>query len=137
MSLIQWEPFGQFDRFFEEFRSVPFLKMSTDLAVDVYEKDGKIIAEMNVPGVDPEKIDVVVDGNHLRVTGSHSEESEKKDRHYYSKEIRRGSFERLVTLPSLVKRNEVDAEYRNGVLRVIMQKAESSHEQKIKVNVKA
>lgn len=136
MSLIKWEPFGQLDKFFEDFPTVPFAKTSSDLAVDVFEKDNKIIAEMNVPGMDPSKIEVSVEDNYLRVCGSHSEEQEEHDKQYYSKEIRRGSFERVVALPATVKRDGVEAEYEQGVLRVIMPKAEVVKEQKITVKVK-
>lgn len=136
MSLIKWEPFGQLDKFFEDFPAMPFAKTSSDLAVDVFEKDNKIIAEMNVPGMDPSKIEVSVEDNYLRVRGSHSEEKEERDKQYYSKEIRRGSFERIVALPATVKRDGVEAEYEQGVLRVIMSKAEVAKEQKIAVKVK-
>lgn len=136
MSLIKWEPFGQLDKFFEDFSAMPFAKTSSDLAVDVFEKENKIIAEMNVPGMDPSKIEVSVEDSYLRVRGSHSEEKEERDKQYYSKEIRRGSFERVVALPATVKHDGVEAEYEQGVLRVIMPKAEVAKEQKITVKVK-
>lgn len=136
MSLIKWEPFGQFDRFFDDFPSTSFAKMSADLAVDVYEKDGKVVAEMNIPGIDPKDIDVSVEDSYLRIAGSHSEEKENKEKHYYAKEIRRGSFERIVALPALVDKKGVDAEYEKGVLRITLPKATESSEHKIVVRTK-
>jgi len=136
MSLIKWEPFGQFDKFFEDFSSVSFPKVGADLAVDVFEKDGKILAEMNIPGIDPDKIEVSVEDNYLRVAGSHSEEKEEKEKHYYSKEIRRGSFERIVPLPAAVDQEKIEAEYNNGVLHISMPKVEKVKEKKVEVKVK-
>ncbi len=68
MSLIKWEPFGDIDRFFEEgFPSFSITNIGRDLAVDVYEDGNKLVAEMNVPGIDPEHIDIHVEDN--RVNG--------------------------------------------------------------------
>lgn len=136
MSLIKWEPFGQIDDFFVDFPRTSFNKISSDLAVDVFEKDGNVIAEMNIPGIKPEDIDVSIEDNYLRVSGSHEEEKEDTKKHYYSKEIRRGSFERVVALPTAVKRSGVEAEYSNGRLHITMPKAEETKDHKITVKVK-
>jgi len=136
MSLIKWEPFGQIDDFFSDFPRVNLSKMSSDLAVDVFEKDNKIIAEMNIPGMKPDDIDLSVEDNHLRISGSHQEEKEDSKKHYYSKEIRRGSFERIVALPAPVDKDGVEAEYENGRLTITMPKSEKSKDQKIPIKVK-
>lgn len=136
MSLIKWEPFSQFDDFFGDVSRSSLVKMSGDLAVDIYEKGGSIVAEMNIPGINPEDIDVSIEDNYLRISGSHKEEKEDTIKHYYSKEIRRGSFERIVALPASVKRDGVDAEYHNGRLHITMPKAEETKDQKITIKVK-
>jgi len=134
MSLIKWEPFGDIDKFFEEFSSL--FSRRGDFAVDVYEKKNDVIVEMSLPGVDPEKIDVSVEDNHLRVVASREEEKEEKDKYYYAKEIRRGSFERVVPLPESVQKDKVKAEYENGVLKVVLPKAAKKKASKVKVKVK-
>lgn len=137
MSLIKWEPFGDIDRFFEDFPSFPRQdKFGWDLAVDVYEKDNNVIAEMNLPGIDPDNIDISVEDNYLRVSGSREESKEEKDKQYYSKEIKRGSFERAVRLPDAVEKDKVKAEYDNGELTITLPKAPASKTEKIKVQVK-
>lgn len=136
MALIKWEPFGEIDRFFEDLPSAVFPKMGWDLAVDIYEKDGNLMAEMNLPGVDPDKIDVSVEGGRLHISGSREESKEEKQKQYYSREIRRGSFERVVRLPSAVQEDKVKAEYRNGELLVTMPKAPEAAKNKVPVEVK-
>ncbi len=136
MALIIWEPFGDIDRFFEDLPSLAFPKMGWDLAVDVYEKDNNVIAEMNLPGIDPEKIDISVEDNYLRVTGSREESKEEKQKHYYSKEIRRGSFERMVRLPATVQKSKVTAEYKNGGLTITLPKTTETKTGKVKIQVK-
>lgn len=137
MSIIKWEPFDEVESFFNEFPLQSFNKIGSDLAVDLYEEGDNVIAKMNIPGVDPDKINVTVEDNMLHVSGSHEEEKEEKKKHYYHKEIKKGSFERVVSLPQAVKKSDVLAEYEKGVLKVTLPKTnkeESSH--KINVVVK-
>lgn len=136
MPIIKWEPFGELDRMFEDFPSVALPKMGWDMAVDVFEEKGNVVAEMNLPGIDPEKINVSVENEYLRISGSREEEKETKEKHYYSKEIRRGSFERVVRLPQDVIKEKVEADYKNGVLRVTFPKAVGAPTGKVKVKVK-
>ncbi|MCI0533107.1 Hsp20/alpha crystallin family protein [bacterium] len=139
MAIIKWEPFPDFDRFFEDFGSVGFPqmpKMGWDLAIDVYEDGNDVVAKMNLPGIDPKNVDVTVEDAHLRIAGSRSEEKEEKKKQYYSKEIRRGSFERVVRLPHPVMEGKIKAEYQKGVLTVRMPKASQTKGNKIKIEEK-
>lgn len=137
MSLIKWEPFDDFDRLFRDLSLTPTLKMPNfDLACDIYEDGNTLIAEMNIPGLDGEHIDVEIEDNHLRISGRREEVQEKKEKSHYTKEIRRGSFERTVVLPVAVHREGVSAEYENGVLKVLMPKRNEGEGNKITVRVK-
>lgn len=137
MAIIKWEPFGDINRFFDEFPVPSFKDIGNDLAVDVYEEGDNVIAKMNVPGVDPEKINVSVEDNTLRVSGAHEEEKEEKQKHYYHKEIRKGSFERVISLPQAVEKDKVSADYENGILMITLPKANASAStHKVKVQVK-
>ncbi len=139
MSLIKWEPFDDFDRLFRDVASFPTRRtdnMSFDLAADVYEDGNNLVAEMNLPGLAGDDIDVEVEDNHLRISGRREEEEEKKEKNYYTKEIRRGSFDRVVPLPNAVDREKVEATYEDGVLKVVMPKKESGEDTRVKVQVK-
>ena len=106
------------------------------MAVDIFEEKENIIAEMNIPGIDPEKIDVSVENGYLRIRGSREEEKETKEKHYYSREIKHGSFERIVHLPQDVVKEKVAADYKDGVLRVTLPKVAGARAGKVKINVK-
>lgn len=137
MAIIKWEPFGDINRFFDEFPVPSFKDIGNDLAVDVYEEGDNVVAKMNVPGVDPEKINVSVEDNTLRVSGAHEEEKEEKQKHYYHKEIRKGSFERVISLPQAVEKDKVSADYENGTLVITLPKTNASAStHKVKVQVK-
>ena len=123
--VLRWKPFRDIDRFFDEDSPVMALpKFGFDLAVDVYEKNGNVIAEMHLPGIDPEKIDISVEENYLKISGSREEKKEIEEKDYYSKEIRHGSFERTIPLSHAVKKDKADASYKDGVLKVTIPKDE-------------
>ncbi|MCB9810643.1 MAG: Hsp20/alpha crystallin family protein [Candidatus Nomurabacteria bacterium] len=139
MSLIKWEPFDEFDRLLRDVHPLTSARgnqVGFDMAVDVYEDGNDIVAEMNVPGLKAEDIDVEVEDNYLRIAGRREEMQEKKEKNHYAKEIRRGSFERVVQLPDSVEQEKVGAEYKDGVLKVIMPKREKTPDKKVKVQVK-
>lgn len=137
MTIIKWEPFREVDRFFEDITIPTSLKnLGTDLAVDMYEEGDNVVARMNIPGIDPKKIHVSVEDNTLRVSGAHEEEKEEKKKHYYHKEIKKGSFERIISLPQPVHKDKVVAEYVHGTLTITLPKAhkgESSRKIEVKV----
>ncbi len=138
MSLIKWEPFDEFDRLLRDhpLMSTRNSQVGFDMAVDVYEDGNDIVAEMNVPGLKGEDIDVEVEDSYLRISGRREEVQEKKEKNHYVKEIRRGSFERVVQLPDMVEQEKVEAEYKNGVLKIRMPKHEKAPDKKVKVQVK-
>jgi HSP20 family protein len=127
MNLIKWEPFKDFESFFDDLAPMRIGGaggLSPDLAVDIYEEGDAYVAEMNMPGMSSDKIDVQVRDGHLHISGAREEQHEKKGRNYYRKEIRSGSFERMVTIPGPVEQGKVTAAYKNGTLKVTMPKQE-------------
>lgn len=132
MALIRW---GFPERLFD--LDIARHSFGGDLAIDLYEQDNNIIAEMNLPGLDPDKIDVSLeDQHHLRISGKREEKKETKEKHFYSKEIYVGSFERCIALPAAVQADKMTAEYHSGVLKVIMPKQIEKAAEKVKITVK-
>lgn len=134
MTLMRWEPFDDLDRIFGSFAELSRSKFSFDLAVDVYEQNKQVIAEMHIPGIDPKKIDIEIDGKLLRISGNREESKEHKDKNYYSREIKHGSFERVITLPKEVTTEHTKATYHQGTLRIEMPIAHASERKKITVS---
>lgn len=120
MKIINWEPLGKIDRYFDDFSLRPLRSFGWDLAVDVFEEGESVMAKMNLPGIDPEKIEISTEGDMLHISGEREEEKEEKNKEYYSKEIRRGSFSRTVELPHVVDASKTKATYQDGVLTVTM-----------------
>lgn len=132
MAMIRWRPLADIDKFLEDV-TLQQNQAGRDLATDVYEENGNIIVEMHVAGINPDKVDISVEGDHLRVSGSREEELETEDRDYYAKEIRRGSFERIIHLSAPVNQKETRAEITEGVLKITLPKLSQEPTHKVKI----
>jgi HSP20 family protein len=127
----------ELDRFFDEDMMEAFMGGRDFVpAVDIYQDKDNVIAELSIPGVKPEDIDISIENDVLTISGQKEEKSEVKREDYYRKEIRRGSFSRSVILPMRVKGEEAQAECANGMLKVTMPKAEEAKPKRISVSVK-
>lgn len=144
MALVPYNPFREIEKIFDDWAS-QFSELGlVDLArieeprVDLYEERDKLIAEVEMPGIDPKSIDVSVEDNFLKVEAKKEEKKEEKGKGYYKKEIRSGYLKRVVALPVEVKGEKARAEYKNGVLKIEMPKKEvkKTKSQKIKVDIK-
>ena len=102
-------------------------------SLDLAETDGALEVRMDVPGMEAKDIDIQVNGNLLTVSGERKEEREEKGKTYHRVERRTGSFSRSVTLPCPVEEEDVDAQYKNGILTIRMPKTEEAKAHKITV----
>lgn len=132
MAIIPWRPFWDLERFFDEewpdIRERPrfgrrfgFPAFRTP-KMDISETEKEVIAEVELPGVDPKNIDVEVGENILRVQAKTQEKKEEKKKGYYRKEISSGFYKRAVPLPVEVIGQRAQAEYKDGILKVVVPK---------------
>jgi HSP20 family protein len=104
--------------------------------MDVYQTEQDLVVELQVPKVDPKDLKVTVEDNVLKVEGGTSETNEEKGKEYFRREIRRGSFSRMVSLPVTVDASATKASFEHGVLKITMPKVESAKPKTIEVEVK-
>lgn len=88
-------------------------------AIDLLEQDEDIVARVEVPGVSPERLEVIVKGATLTVRGEW-EEDQGDGEEGAPAEHRFGKFTRTVTLPDEVRGEAARARSRHGVLEVVM-----------------
>lgn len=132
MNLIPWSP--MLDRFFDDFDVAPSKTFVP--AMDVYQDKNNVIVETPITGVDAEKLDISVENDILSISGESEHKSEVDEKDYYRKEIRYGSFHRSVALPASVDGSKAKAEYKDGILKVIVPKEEKAKPKKIEVEMK-
>ncbi len=138
MSLVRFDPFSalrEFDRFFE----TPELRREHTWLprVDVFDGDGALVVRAEVPGVDPESIDVTVEGGRLTVSGSRSFETESTKAGYHRKEIFEGTFSRTILLPDGTDPEAVSASSKDGILEITVPKLPEVLPRTVTVEVKS
>lgn len=100
---------------------------------NVWSDDHAIHAEVDLPGIDPAKLDIsVTEGNHLVVQGERPV-FEKENAVWHRQERGYGSFAREMTLPTMIDVDKIEAKYEHGVLRLTLPKAEAAKPRKIAV----
>lgn len=106
-------------------------------AVDIVEKDDAYELTAELPGMDEEDIDVHFSDGMLVIKGEKKEEKEEKKKDYYLSERHFGSFRRSFRVPEGVNTDGIDAQFRNGVLRIALPKTEQAKKEERKIAVKA
>ena len=133
-----------FDEFFKSFRwpmaerrspfELPADIFGTDWPrVDMDETDEEIRITAELPGVDKDNIDISMTDDRITIRGEKKEHEEKKGRGYHKLERSYGSFQRSFYLPCEVVSDKVDASFKDGVLMVVLPKAEVAKPKQIAV----
>ncbi len=105
--------------------------------VDIYEDQNSIRLEADLPGMKAEDFNLSIENYKLTLTGERKFEKEDKGENFHRIERSYGSFTRTFSLPSTVNVDDVNAEFRDGVLRVTLPKREEVKARQINVTVKA
>lgn len=124
-----------FDEFFKTPVSLAFPGFESLPTVDIYRKGDKITVRAEIPGIKSDQLNVSVDDDLLTISGEKKYENEVKEKDYYRMEASYGRFERTVRLPEAVKAEGAVAVYKNGVLKIELQKSEDTKKKQIKINV--
>lgn len=121
MAQTKWRPFFDIKQIFEDSAEEPDNKAIWDLAIDLYEDANNIFAEMDMPGINPNTIEVSVVKNYLKITGATFEET-FEGRTVRQRSALELSFKRMIRLPARVQNSSVKVLYRNGILKVAIPK---------------
>jgi HSP20 family protein len=146
MNIVRWAPFREtvslsqlMDRLLEDSVARPWpVRRNGDsrviaLPLDVYATESELVIKASVPGIDPEQIEVTLEGDCLTIKGERKEEQEIKRESYVRQERYYGTFFRQVTLPENMRGGDATASYENGVLTITVPKAEEAKPRQIKV----
>jgi HSP20 family protein len=148
-ALTRWDPFKEMDdlqgRFAKLFGLTPAragnggqeLMTVTEWApsVDIIEDDKEWLVKADLPEVKREDVKVTVENGVLTITGERKFEKEEKDKKYHRIERSYGNFLRSFTLPEGADGSKVNAEFKDGVLKVHLPKNEKAKPKAIEVKV--
>lgn len=106
--------------------------------MDMKQTDKEYIITMDIPGMDKDKINVENKNGMLTISGERqSETNDNKNNQYYSQERSFGSFMQSIPLPDDAKTDQIEAKYKDGVLRVTIareRKEKKSENERITIN---
>ncbi|NJL14345.1 MAG: Hsp20/alpha crystallin family protein [Microscillaceae bacterium] len=132
MTLMKLNPtFNAMDRMFDRLFHNNFGLMANDAvnnipAVNVKENETEFRLELAVPGLRKEDFQINIDNGMLTITAERKSETEEKKDHYTRREFNYTSFRRSFRLPETVAQDQIDAKYNEGVLEVVLPKAEEA-----------
>ncbi len=147
MNMQTWNPFQEFESLLERYNKSRGgslgRRLENDLnfadwapSVDIEEQEDRFMIKADLPGVDKNDIEVKIENGVLTIRGEkRMEKSSDEGTKRHRTERFYGSFARSFTLPDAVKADEVDANYKDGVLALTIPKAEQARPRAIDIKV--
>jgi HSP20 family protein len=144
--VTRWDPFREavtlreaMDRLFED-SLVPSRRQNGNtervwrLPLDAYVTPEEIVVVANVPGVKPEEVEIMIEGDALTIRGERPAPLENVD--YVMQERPYGRFQRTLNINIPVNADKAEARYENGLLTLVIPKAEAVKPRTIQVQAK-
>ncbi len=95
-------------------------------AVNITEQKENYEVSLAVPGMKKDDFNIDVDGNMLTISCVKEESKEEKDKKFTRKEYNYSSFSRSFTLPEEINKNNIEAKYNDGVLKIVLPRKEDA-----------
>jgi HSP20 family protein len=103
------------------------------LSVDVYQKNDAIVVKSTIAGVEPEDLEIFLNRDMLTIKGKREHAESVQQGEYFVRECYWGKFSRTIILPSDVKSEDAKATLKDGVLTIVMPKAQHSRNIPVKL----
>ena len=142
MTLVKWNPesslFPSLSSWMDDMFAdngdfpVPMVKGISIPAVNVTETNKEFKLKVAAPGFKKEDFKLEVKNGFLTITGESETQEEKEDEKYTRREFRFNSFTRSFTLPENVKEDKIEANYKDGILMIILPKSKVEKEELVK-----
>lgn len=101
--------------------------------VDFEDKDDEVVVVAEIPGFDENDVQIEVMDNRLILRGQKNLEDEERGSNYYRLERGVTEFTRVIPLPPGIDADNARAKFKNGLLRVVLPKAEDARAKRIEV----
>jgi HSP20 family protein len=131
MPLIRFDPFREFDRMFDQAAN---RARQPSFPMDAYRQGDTIVVHFDLPGVDPNSIDIEFERQALTVTAERSWRPTEGDQLLAAERVH-GKFQRQILLGEGLDTDRLKANYEHGVLTVTIPVAEKAKPRKIDVEI--
>jgi HSP20 family protein len=144
MAIIRWlgenDVYSQLDkmrnemeRWFGNFGTRPYQRTGVYPLMNVYDDGESFIVRAELPGVDPKDLDISVTGDTLTLKGERKPAEVPEGASYHRRELSTGTFRRALTLADQVDSSKVVANYKDGILDILLPRAEQAKLRKVEV----
>ncbi|HEY8547625.1 MAG TPA: Hsp20/alpha crystallin family protein [Acidimicrobiales bacterium] len=133
--LVRFDPFRELDRLTEQFDQL-WRRASSTVPFDAVRHDNEVTIQVDLPGVDPEDIDLTVERDTLTISATREWQREDGDE-VLAAERPHGTFTRRVLLGESLDTSRLEADYDKGVLTIRVPVAETAQPRKITVGAGA
>jgi HSP20 family protein len=99
----------------------------------VSEDDDNLYIRAELPGIDSESIEISVEGATLTLRGERKSKEPSGNINYHRRERETGRFRRVISFPTRINAEKVEANFKNGVLKVVLPKAEEAKPRQITI----
>ncbi len=134
MRLVRWQPFSemeslrhQMDRMFDEIAGMNRqTSPNWTPAIEIQDCEECLVLRAEIPGVEAKDLDIQVAREAVAISGEHRYENKAQEQGFFKTELRYGSFQRTIPLPVAVENNQVQAEFKDGILKLTLPKAQEA-----------
>jgi HSP20 family protein len=102
-------------------------------ALDISERKDAYLVTVELPGLKPEDLDITMEDGLLTIQGERQFTAESSEQQFHRVERRYGAFRRSITLPAHVMAEGIQASFEDGVLQILVPKAEEAKPKRIQV----
>ncbi len=134
--------FDEFDHLFDDFLSRRWPRLFDENfpsrleqafpRVDIIDHKNEIEVQAALPGVKKEDLEVSINNQSISIRATTREEK-KEEGKYFRREITRGEFQRVISLPDNVDNDNAKASFKDGILKVTIPKTEKSKRKSIEI----
>lgn len=103
---------------------------------DISEDDEQYLLHLDLPGVNKEDVKIKYNNGQISISGERFVEEENDNKTYHHVERAFGKYYRSFNLPEKILEDKIDAEFKDGMLKIIIPKAEEAKPKQIEVKVK-
>jgi len=157
MAITRWEPFHELERWehLDPMREVERMQRQMNRllgrffpdgndekpgltylpSAELEETDSELRLRLEVPGMEAADLDVEVETDSVTIRGERKSESRTEEKGVVRSEFHYGKIERVIPLPVSVQHEQTHAEFKHGILTLVLPKAEEARRKVVKVNL--
>ncbi|MEB3310321.1 MAG: Hsp20/alpha crystallin family protein [Snowella sp.] len=148
MALIRWQPFQEVNELQREMNRFFDTLMPKNLAdngekgswnfvpaAELVDTPEAVHIKLEVPGIDPNDIDIEVTAESVSIRGERKSESKTEEKGVTRTEFRYGQFHRVIPLPVRINNTNAKADYKDGILTLDLPKIEEEQNRSVKLSI--